>query len=84
VKLGYGPFDKNIYELSDEEKATIRSVPGSLDEALNALENDYEFLTQGGVFTKAFIDNFVEMKRAEARAVAVRVHPYEFGLYYDL
>ncbi|GJM81007.1 hypothetical protein HMSSN139_35030 [Paenibacillus sp. HMSSN-139] len=48
------------------------------------MESDHEFLTQGGVFTKSFIDNFVELKRAEARAVAVRVHPYEFGLYYDL
>ncbi|GJM77023.1 hypothetical protein HMSSN036_92390 [Paenibacillus macerans] len=84
VKLGYGPFDKNIYELSDEEKAGIRSVPGSLDEALDALAADNEFLTAGGVFTKAFIENFIELKRAEARAVAVRVHPYEFGLYYDL
>ncbi|MNP61150.1 Glutamine synthetase [compost metagenome] len=84
VKLGYGPFDKNIYELSAAEKAQIRSVPGSLEEALSALEADSEFLTQGGVFTQAFISNFVELKRAEARSVAVRVHPYEFGLYYDL
>ncbi|MGV2794922.1 type I glutamate--ammonia ligase, partial [Clostridium perfringens] len=80
-KEGYGPFDKNTYELSNEEKAEIRSVPGSLDEALSALENDYEFLTEGGVFTKACIDNFIELKRAEARSVAIRVHPYEFGLY---
>ncbi|MNW39694.1 Glutamine synthetase [compost metagenome] len=84
TKEGYGPFDKNIYELSDEEKAGIRSVPGSLDEALNALESDYEFLTEGGVFTKEFINNFIDLKRSEARAVATRVHPYEFGLYYDL
>ncbi|MNZ96315.1 Glutamine synthetase 1 [compost metagenome] len=83
-KEGYGPFDKNIYELSDEDKAGIRSVPGSLDEALNALESDYEFLLEGGVFTKEFINNFVDLKRSEARAVATRVHPYEFGLYYDL
>lgn len=84
VKEGYGPFDKNIYELSKAEKEGIRSVPGSLDEALNALEADSEFLTAGGVFTNEFIANYIEFKRAEARAVAIRVHPYEFGLYFDL
>jgi len=84
VKEGYGPFDKNIYELSRAEKEGIRSVPGSLEEALNALEADSEFLTAGGVFTNEFIANYIEFKRAEARAVAIRVHPYEFGLYYDL
>ncbi|GGF84988.1 type I glutamate--ammonia ligase [Paenibacillus aceti] len=84
VKEGYGPFDKNIYELSRAEKDGIRSVPGSLEEALNALEADCGFLTEGGVFTKEFIANYIEFKRAEARAVAIRVHPYEFGLYYDL
>lgn len=82
--LGYGPFDKNIYELSDAEKKEIRSVPGSLDEALDALRADYEFLTEGGVFTKDFLDNFIEFKRAEAKAVNIRVHPHEYSLYYDL
>lgn len=81
--LGYGPFDKNIYELPDEEKKEIRSVPGTLDEALDALEADYEFLTEGGVFTKEFIDNYVAVKRSEAKAVAIRVHPHEYGLYFD-
>jgi glutamine synthetase len=81
--LGYGPLDKNIYELSDEEKAEIRSVPGSLDEALDALEADNEFLLAGGVFTKEFIDNYIEFKRAEAKAVSIRVHPYEYNLYFD-
>lgn len=81
--LGYGPFDKNIYELSDAEKAEIRSVPGTLDEALDALEADFEFLTEGGVFTKEFIDNYVEVKRAEAKAVSIRVHPHEYSLYFD-
>jgi len=83
VALGYGPFDKNIYELSDEEKKEIRSVPGSLDEALDALEADHDFLLEGDVFTKAFIDNYVAFKRAEAKAVSIRVHPHEFGLYFD-
>jgi glutamine synthetase len=83
-KLGYGPFDKNIYELSEAERREIRSVPGSLDEALDALEADYEFLTHGDVFTKEFIDNYVELKRSEAKSVNVRIHPYEYSLYFDL
>jgi glutamine synthetase len=81
-KLGYGPHDKNIYELSDEEKAGIRSVPGTLDEALDALAADNEFLTQGNVFTKDFIDNYIDLKRADAKAVAIRIHPYEYELYF--
>lgn len=82
--LGYGPLDKNIYDLSAEEKAEIRSVPGTLDEALNALEADYEFLTEGGVFTKEFIDNYIALKREEAKAVSIRIHPHEYSLYFDL
>jgi glutamine synthetase len=83
VALGYGPFDKNIYELSDEEKKEIRSVPGTLDEALDALEADFEFLTEGGVFSKDFIENYVAFKRQEAKAVSIRVHPHEYSLYFD-
>ncbi|GAB6926775.1 type I glutamate--ammonia ligase [Paenibacillus sp. JCM 10914] len=82
--LGYGPYDKNIYELSDAEKKEIRSVPGSLDEALDALQADSEFLTEGGVFTQEFLDNFIEFKRAEAKAINIRVHPHEYSLYYDI
>ncbi|MBP2002196.1 glutamine synthetase [Paenibacillus shirakamiensis] len=81
---GYGPYDKNIYELSDAEKKDIRSVPGSLDEALDALLADTDFLTEGGVFTQEFINNFVELKRGESKAVNMRVHPHEIGLYFDL
>ena len=66
-----------------KRKKEIRSVPGSLDEALDALEADYEFLTEGGVFTKDFIDNYVRFKRDEAKAVSIRVHPHEYSLYFD-
>jgi glutamine synthetase len=83
IKLGYGPLDKNIYELSDAEKNEIRSVPASLDAALDALEADHEFLTAGGVFSKEFIANYIEFKRAEAKAVNIRVHPHEYSLYFD-
>lgn len=83
-KLGYGPYDKNIYELSDAEKKDIRSVPGTLDEALDALEADHDFLVEGDVFTKDFISNFIDLKRAEAKAVAIRIHPYEYNLYFGV
>lgn len=85
VKLGFGPFDKSTYTLSKEEKAQIRSVPSSLDEALDALEKDQAFLLEGGVFTKDFIESWVDYKRTnEADAVRLRPHPYEFSLYYDI
>ncbi len=82
-KLGYGPLDKNIYELSDAEKKEIRSVPASLDEALDALEADHDFLLKGDVFSKSFIDNYLDFKRSEAKQVSIRVHPHEYSLYFD-
>ena len=82
-ELGYGPMDVNIYDLSDAEKKNIRSVPGSLDEALDALEADYEFLLAGDVFSKDFIENYIAFKRDEAKQVSIRVHPHEYALYFD-
>ncbi|MFD2671349.1 type I glutamate--ammonia ligase [Marinicrinis sediminis] len=82
-KLGYGPLDKNIYDLSDADKAEIRSVPASLEEALDALEADYEFLLQGDVFSEEFIHNYLSFKRDEAKSVSIRVHPHEYSLYFD-
>ncbi|MFS0837084.1 type I glutamate--ammonia ligase [Paenibacillus sp. 1P03SA] len=81
-ELGYGPLDKNIYELSDEDKSEIRSVPGTLDEALDALQADHEFLLEGDVFTQDFINNYVDIKRGEAKDVAIRIHPHEYSLYF--
>jgi glutamine synthetase len=82
-KLGYGPFDKNIYELPEAELKEIRSVPATMEEALDALEADSAFLTQGGVFSEDFLANYIEVKRAEAKSVSIRIHPYEYGLYFD-
>ncbi|QRF22605.1 type I glutamate--ammonia ligase [Alicyclobacillus sp. TC] len=85
TQLGFGPIDKNIYELSAEEKASIQNVPGSLEEALDALQADHEFLLRGGVFTKDFIQNWIDLKRSsEVQPLAQRPHPYEFHLYLDL
>ncbi len=80
---GYGPIDRNIYELSEAEKHEIRSVPGSLDEALDALESDNAFLLEGGVFTKDLIEKYVEYKRGLAAEVRLRPTPIEFSLFYD-
>lgn len=85
TELGYGPVDKNIYELPAAEKSQIQNVPGSFEESLQALEQDYEFLLTGGVFTKEFIHNWIEIKRStEIRPMSLRPHPYEFNLYLDL
>ncbi|RME94035.1 MAG: type I glutamate--ammonia ligase [Verrucomicrobia bacterium] len=78
------PMDKNLYELPPEELAKVPQVPGSLDAALTALEKDHEFLTKGDVFTVDFIENYVAKKRAEADAIRLRPHPYEFFLYSDV
>jgi len=79
------PLDKNIYNLSPEEAAGIASMPASLDEALDSLQEDHAFLLQGGVFTADTIANWIEYKREEeANQVRLRPHPHEFELYYDI
>jgi glutamine synthetase len=78
------PLSADIYELSAEEKQGIASTPGSLAEALSALEDDHEFLLKGGVFTPDLIESFIDYKRSkDVVAVALRPHPYEFAMYYD-
>jgi glutamine synthetase len=78
------PVDTDLFELSVEELAGIPHVPGSLDEALDALEADHEFLLAGGVFTEDLIETWIRYKRAtEADQVRLRPHPWEFALYYD-
>ncbi len=78
------PLDKDIYALSPEELKEVPHMPGSLDEALDALERDNEFLLQGDVFTRDLIQTWVDYKRErEVDAVRLRPVPYEFFLYYD-
>ena len=81
---GWGPYDFNLYKLSDEEKAKLSHLPTSLDEALNALEEDHDYLTAGGVFPEEMLKKFIETKRAECRAMAAIPHPAEFDKYYNL
>ncbi len=79
------PLDKDIYALSPEELASVPSTPGSLDEALRALEKDHEFLLRGGVFTKDVIETWLEYKQLrEVDSFRLRPHPYEFHLYFDI
>jgi glutamine synthetase len=79
------PLDVDIYDLTPEELSKIPSTPGSLEAALEALEGDHAFLTDSGVFTTDFIENWIEYKLDnEVNPMRLRPHPYEFSLYYDV
>ncbi|MBQ3543101.1 MAG: type I glutamate--ammonia ligase [Oscillospiraceae bacterium] len=81
---GWGPYDMNLYHLSDEEKAKLHHLPTSLNEALDALEADQDYLTVDGVFPKELLANFIKTKRAECAEMAKIPHPAEFDRYYNL
>ncbi|HTC22023.1 MAG TPA: hypothetical protein VK859_14295, partial [bacterium] len=77
--------DMNLYELGPKELKKIKNVPGSLNESLEALEEDHEFLLKGGVFTPDLIEEWINYKRSkEIDAIRLRPHPYEFVLYHDI
>ena len=79
------PLDRDIFELSPEELAKVPSMPGSLEDALDALEADCRFLLKGDVFTEELLRTYIDYKRdKEVTAVKLRPHPYEFALYYDI
>jgi glutamine synthetase len=79
------PIDKDLYDLPPAEASQVKQVPGSLEEVLDALEADHQFLLEGGVFTQDVIDTWIEYKRKkELDEVRLRPHPYEFSLYYDI
>ncbi len=78
-------MDKNLYDLAPEEASNIPTVPASLDEALDNLEDDYQFLLKGGVFSEDLVESWINYKREnEADEVRIRPHPHEFFLYYDI
>ncbi len=81
---GWGPYDVNLYHLSDEEKAKLTALPTTLDAALDALEADHDFLTEGGVFPEELIKNFISLKRKECAELAKIPHPAEFDRYFNL
>jgi glutamine synthetase len=77
-------IDKDLYELEPEEAVLVRQTPGSLEEALGALEDDHAFLLKGDVFTRDLIETYIAYKRdIEIAEERLRPTPYEFYLYYD-
>ena len=79
------PIDKDLYELPPEEHAEICQIPSSLEAALDALEEDHDFLTEGDVFPEDLIATWIELKRTtEVDPFRFRPHPHEFELYYDI
>jgi glutamine synthetase len=74
---------KDLYHLPPEEDAQIPTVCASLEQALEALDADREFLTKGGVFTNDWIDAYLALKMEEVNKVRMTPHPVEFGLYYS-
>jgi glutamine synthetase len=78
------PLDRDIYEMTKEELASTPVTPGSLEEAVSALEKDHKFLLEGGVFTPDLIEAWITWKREkEIDEMHLRPHPHEFHLYYD-
>jgi len=81
---GWGPYDFNLFNLSGEDKKRIQGLPKSLDEALDALERDHDYLTAGGVFPEDLIRSWLKLKRAEAEEISRIPTPAEFQRYYTL
>ena len=81
---GWGPYDCNLFDLPEEEKAKLSALPTSLDKALDALEADHDYLTAGGVFPEELIKNFISRKRKECSELSKIPHPAEFDRYFNL
>ena len=81
---GWGPYDMNLYHLSDEEKAKLTQLPTRLEDALDALEADHDYLTAGGVFPEELLMKFIENKRKECSEISKIPHPAEFDKYFNL
>jgi len=81
---GFGPFETNLYELPKEELAKIRSFPSSLEQALDALEKDRDYLTADGVFPEYLLDEWITTKRKDIAEMRVVPHPWEVARYYDI
>ncbi len=81
---GWGPYDMNLFELPEEEKAKLKGLPTSLEQALDALEADHDYLTAGGVFPEELLKNFIKSKRKECMELSAIPHPAEFEKYYNL
>jgi glutamine synthetase len=79
------PIDKDLYELPPDEHSDVPTVPSTLNEVIDSLESDHDFLLEGDVFTPDLIETWVDLKRrTEIEPIALRPHPHEFELYYDI
>lgn len=78
------PADKNLYDLPPEEDALVPTVCASLDEALEALRADHEFLLRGNVFTRDWVESYIAFKEDDVRRIRMAPHPLEFEMYYSL
>jgi glutamine synthetase len=87
IENGYDPgepLQQDLFELTPEETKSLPQVPGSLQEALKALQDDHEFLLKGDVFTKDVIENWITFKTEnDVNPIQLRPHPYEFHLSFD-
>ena len=81
---GFGPYDKNMYSLTEKEKKRLKALPKSLDEAIAAIEKDNAFLLAGGVFTESIINSQIAMLRRDIEEIGQIPHPVEFKKYFDL
>jgi glutamine synthetase len=77
-------MDKNLYDLPPQELAKVPTVCGSLDEALESLEKDHDFLLKGNVFSKDQITSYIDLKREESDRYRMTPHPVEFDMYYSV
>lgn len=84
-KMGFGPYDGNVFNLSPRERNKLKRLPTSLKIALDALQDDHQFLVEGGVLDEETIQTWIEYKEEkEFNAVRNRPHPYEISLYFDM
>ena len=81
---GWGPYDCNLFNLPEEEKAKLQSLPTNLETALDALEADHDYLTAGGVFPQELLENFIARKRQECSQISAIPHPAEFENYFNI
>ncbi len=84
TEAGFGPFETNLYQLPEEELAKIRSFPASLEEALDGLESDRDYLTRDGIFPDNLLDEWIATKRKDIEDMRVVPHPWEVARYYDI
>jgi len=81
---GYGPYDDNVFNWSEADQSKLHSIPSSLEEALDALREDHQYLLEGDVFNQDLINSWIIEKMKEVVAVRNRPHPFEMNLYYSI